>query len=74
MKFAKVFVRVIINSFMAEVPPYHIETSPLICSANEWTGFYMIRTSVMKELTLSFQNDNNKKETVKLEVSAKLGR
>ena len=30
--------------------PYHIETSPLICSANQWTGFYMVRTSVMKEL------------------------
>ena len=28
--------------------PYHIETSPLICSANQWTGFYMIRTSVIK--------------------------
>ena len=24
-------------------------TSPLICSANHWTGFYMIGTSVMKE-------------------------
>ena len=21
---------------------YHIETSPLICSVNQWTGFYMI--------------------------------
>ena len=31
---------------------YHIETSPLICSANQWTGFYMIWTSVIKELTL----------------------
>ena len=20
---------------------YHIETSPLICSSNQWTGFYM---------------------------------
>ena len=27
---------------------YHIETSPLICSANQWTDFYMITTSVMK--------------------------
>ena len=24
--------------------PYHIETSPLICRANQWTGFYMIGT------------------------------
>ena len=29
--------------------PYHIETSPLIRNANQWTGFYMIGTSVMKE-------------------------
>ena len=34
--------------------PYHIETSPLICSANQCTGFYMAETSVMKELTLWF--------------------
>ena len=27
-----------------------IETSPLVCSVNLWTGFYMIGTSVMKEL------------------------
>ena len=29
---------------------YYIETSPLIYRANQWTGFYMIGTSVMKEL------------------------
>ena len=29
---------------------YNIETSPLICKANQWTGFYMITASVMKEL------------------------
>ena len=29
---------------------YHIETSPLICSANQWTGFYMITAPVMKEI------------------------
>ena len=28
--------------------PYHIETSPVICRANQWTGFYMIGNSVMK--------------------------
>ena len=32
-----------INSFMKEV-------SPLICCANQWTGFYMIKVSAMKEL------------------------
>ena len=29
---------------------YHIETSPLICGAIQWTGFYMITVSVMKGL------------------------
>ena len=28
--------------------PCHIETSPLIYRANQWTGFYIIGTSVMK--------------------------
>ena len=30
-------------------PPSH-RTSPLICGANQWTGFYMITASVMKGL------------------------
>ena len=30
--------------------PYHIETSPLICTVNQWTGFYMIGTSIIKKL------------------------
>ena len=29
---------------------YHIETGPLICGANQWTGFYMIKASIMKGL------------------------
>ena len=29
---------------------YYIEASPLICSENQWTGFYMIMVPVMKEL------------------------
>ena len=33
--------------------PYHIETSPLICSANQWAGFYMIGTSVVQGLMSS---------------------
>ena len=31
---------------------YHIENSLLICFENQWTGFYMIGTSVMKKLKL----------------------
>ena len=30
----------------------HIETSPLICSTNQWTGFYMMTASVMKGLII----------------------
>ena len=29
---------------------YHIETSLLICGADQWTGFYMITASVLKGL------------------------
>ena len=32
-----------INSFMKEI-------NSLICSGNQWTGFYMIKNSAMKEL------------------------
>ena len=28
-----------------------METSPLICRANQWTGLYMITAPVMKELS-----------------------
>ena len=31
---------------------YQIDTSPLIYSANQWTDFYMIGTSIMKELAV----------------------
>ena len=31
---------------------YHIEISPFICSANQWTGFYRITASVMKGLNV----------------------
>ena len=33
--------------------PYQIKISPLICRANQWTGFYMIGASVLKELVKS---------------------
>ena len=32
---------------------YHIETISLICSSSQWTGFFMIATSVMKELNFN---------------------
>ena len=49
--------------------PYHIETSSLICSANQWIDFYLIEASVMKELNVQQvdslgekSNDNNIQE------------
>ena len=41
------------HQFFHDGGPYHIETSPLICSVNQWPGFYRIETSFMKELRLS---------------------
>ena len=39
---------------------HHIETSPLICRTNQWTGFYMMGTFVMKELKLKFNEAASK--------------
>ena len=38
-----------------EGSPYYIETSSLICSANQWTSFYLTETSVLKDLKHFFQ-------------------
>ena len=35
-----------------------MESSQLICYANQWIGFYMITTSFMKELTGSIYTVN----------------
>ena len=43
-----------VNSFMTEVS---IIQKPVHWSANQWIGFYMISTSVMKELNLHYGND-----------------
>ena len=42
-----------------------METSPLIYRANQWTGFYIIGTSVMKEF-------NTKCETMKMKMRPSL--
>ena len=42
-----------------------METSPLICKANQWTGFYMITASVMKEL-IAFSTGSEMLETLLL--------
>ena len=38
------------NKLLHDGSPYHTETSPVICFANQWTGFYVIGTTVMKAL------------------------
>ena len=35
--------------------PYYLETSPFICPATQWTGFYMIGTYLRHE---RFKNDS----------------
>ena len=50
--FLEIFIFLYFNSFIKE-GLNHIETSPLICSANQWAGFYMIETSVMIEFNHS---------------------
>ena len=37
--------------FLHDAGRYHIEARPLICWANKWNGFYVIETSVTKELS-----------------------
>ena len=34
---------------------YHTETSPLIHSENQWTGFYMIGSSIIEELMVAYE-------------------
>ena len=34
---------------------FHIETSPLICGANQWTGFYLVTASVVKGLIVDIK-------------------
>ena len=38
--------------------PYHIDTSPLICRANQQTSFCIMGTSIMKEFTKDENNTN----------------
>ena len=52
---------------------YHIEPSPLICGANQWTGFYKTTASVMKELTRmrKVPTNNNKCIVIGIEIGKK---
>ena len=45
----------LLKSFVKE-GPYHMQTGPLICFANQWNGFYMIRTSATNELKICILN------------------
>ena len=53
----------------------HIETSQLICCANQLTGFYMRATLALNGLTIAFQTSINfwsKKRDIKLTTFAKV--
>ena len=50
VRFLTEFVR--LKTSLTSRGPHYIKTSPLICRANQWIGFYMIGTSVMKELNM----------------------
>ena len=39
--------------------PFHIETSQVMCRANQLTGFYMTGTSAMKELKATIKFESN---------------
>ena len=45
-----------IDSHFHDGGPHHIETSPLICSPKQWTGFYMIGTFIMNELKVESES------------------
>ena len=51
-KFQKSVTVFSFNTFLTE--SYHIGTSPLICSANQWTGIYMIGISVYILIVINF--------------------
>ena len=44
--------------------PCHIKTSPLFLSANQCTGFYMIGTTMMKELIKIIEMFTNLKKHI----------
>ena len=56
--FTKIFTYLTFDLLFHDGSPYHIETSPVNCSANQQADFYMIRISFMKELNCwSIQNN-----------------
>ena len=48
-----------VASFFHDGRHYHIETAALICKSNQWTGFYIIETSLMKELSCKDSDKND---------------
>ena len=41
-----------IHWFFHDGDPYHLENSPLICSAIQWSGYCMTKTSTTKKLNV----------------------
>ena len=49
--FLKTNVNEKVDIFNSFIMGSHIKTSPLTCRGSQWIGFYMIGTTIMKELT-----------------------
>ena len=43
---------------------YHRETSSLVCRENQWTGFYIITASVIKDLNMHCLKKKKKKKKI----------
>ena len=52
----KEFSTIKLRQFFHEGGPYNIETSSLICYANQWTGFFMIFWSDFKNHEKNLMN------------------
>ena len=53
MRYLQIFVQCVHHKnveLFHDGGPYYIENSQLICSVDQWTGYYMIGTTVIKEL------------------------
>ena len=55
----KCYCRIVLFQPFQDGGRYHIETSPLIHRANQWTGFYMKMVSVMKGLIREIEKKVN---------------
>ena len=66
-----IFVKLYLPLSLSWQRSLYIETSPFVCRANQWTGFCMSRTSIMKEL-MDYAIEANRCQFLLLSVSDKM--